>query len=146
MQARRALVQFGTDNHPVYYASRTLTSAEKNYQNLEREAMKTVWGMEKFHYFLYGKSFTLQTDQKPLVSIFRKHMIDVSPTIQRIAIHAWQYQFKPKYISGKMNIITDTLSRVTPLDFEAQYVDKEVLAVKILTYVAIEETDKDEEL
>ena len=39
------------DNHPIYYASRTLTSAEKNYQNLEREAMAAVWGMEKFHYF-----------------------------------------------------------------------------------------------
>ena len=58
------------ENHPVYYASRTLTSAEKNYQNLEREAMAAVWGMEKFHYFIYGKIFTLQTDQKPLVSIF----------------------------------------------------------------------------
>ena len=77
------------DSHPVYYASQTLTSAEKNYQNLEREAMAAVWGMEKFHYFLYGKNFTLQTDQKPLVSIFRKHMIDVSPRIQRIAIRAW---------------------------------------------------------
>ena len=58
------------DNNPVYYASCTLTSAEKNYQNLKWECMATVWGMEKFHYFLYGKHFTLQTDQKPLVSIF----------------------------------------------------------------------------
>ena len=47
------------------------------------------WGMEKFHYFLYGRKFILQTDQKPLVSIFRKHMIDVSPRIQRITIRAW---------------------------------------------------------
>ena len=69
------------DDKPIYFASRTLTSAEKNNQNLEREAMATVWGMEKFHYFLYGRQFILQTDQKPLVSIFRKHMIDVSPRI-----------------------------------------------------------------
>ena len=27
--------------------------------------------MEKFHYFLYGKEFTLETDQKPLVSIYK---------------------------------------------------------------------------
>ena len=90
------------DNNPVYYASHTLTSAEKNYQNLEWECMAAVWGMEKFHYFLDGKHFTLQTDQKPLVSIFQKHMIDVSPRIQWIAIRAWQYQFEPQYISGKM--------------------------------------------
>ena len=35
--------------------------------------------MEKFHYFLYGKEFTLETDQKPLVSIYKKHMVDISP-------------------------------------------------------------------
>ena len=74
------------EEQPIYYASRALTSAEKNYQNLEREAQAAVWGMEKFHYFLYGRKFILQTDQKPLVSIFKKHMIDVSPRIQRITI------------------------------------------------------------
>ena len=60
------------DNKPVYFASRTLTPSEKNYQNLERECMAAVWGMEKFHYYLYGGHFTLQTDQKPLVIIFQK--------------------------------------------------------------------------
>ena len=34
--------------------------------------LETIWGMEKFHYFLYGKEFTLETDQKPLVSIYKK--------------------------------------------------------------------------
>ena len=53
----------------VCYASRALTKTEQNYQNLEREALGTIWGMQKFHYFLYGKEFTLETDQKPLVSI-----------------------------------------------------------------------------
>ena len=42
----------------VCYASRALTKTEENYQNLEREAPGTIWGMEKFHYFLYGKEFT----------------------------------------------------------------------------------------
>ena len=56
----------------ICYASRALTKTEQNYQNLEREALGTIWGMEKFHYFLYGKEFTLETDQKPLVSIYKK--------------------------------------------------------------------------
>ena len=46
----------------VCYASRALTKTEQNYQNLGREALGTLWGMEKFHYFLYGKEFTLETD------------------------------------------------------------------------------------
>ena len=48
------------DSKPVMFASRALTGAEKNYQNLERECLATIWGMEKFHYFLYGKHFTLE--------------------------------------------------------------------------------------
>ena len=63
------------DARPVMFVSRALTGAEKNYQNLERECLAMIWGMEKFHYFLYGKQFTLETDQKPLVSIYKKHMV-----------------------------------------------------------------------
>ena len=43
---------------------------ESNYQNLEYETLGTIWGMKKFHYFLYGNKFTLETDQKPLVPIY----------------------------------------------------------------------------
>ena len=40
--------------------------------------------MEKFHYFLCGKEFTVETDQKPLVSIYKKHIVDISPRVQRL--------------------------------------------------------------
>ena len=55
----------------VMFALRAMTGAEKNYQNLEWECLTTIWGMKKFHYFLYGKQFTLETNQKPLVAIYR---------------------------------------------------------------------------
>ena len=134
------------EEQPIYYASRALTSAEKNYQNLEREAQAAVWGMEKFHYFLYGRKFILQTDQKPLVSIFRKHMIDVSPRIQRITIQAWQYDFVPQHIPGRINVIADSLSRVTPLEFQNSNAEKDILAVNFLQYSSIEERERDEVL
>ena len=125
---------------------RALTSAEKNYQNLEHEAQAAVWGMEKFHYFLYGRKFILQTDQKPLVSIFRKHMIDVSPRIQRITIRAWQYDFVPQHIPGRINVIADSLSRVTPLEFQDFNAEKDILAVNFLQYSSIKERERDEML
>ena len=102
--------------------------------------------MEKFHYFLYGRKFILQTDQKPLVSIFRKHMIDVSPRIQRITIHAWQYEFEPQHIPGRNNVISDALSRVTPLEFQDSNAEKDILAVNFLQYSSIEEKERDEVL
>ena len=134
------------EEQPIYYASRALTSAEKNYQNLEREAQAAVWGMEKFHYFLYCRKFILQTDQKPLVSIFRKHMIDVCPRIQRITIRAWQYDFVPQHIPGRINVIADSLSRVTPLEFQDSNAEKDILAVNFLQYSSIEERERDEVL
>ena len=110
---------FGTvilqDNKPTYFASRSLTLAEKNYQNLEQECMAAIWGMEKFHFYLYGKEFLLQSDQKPLTSIFNKHLVDVSPRVQRIAMHSWPYTFKTEWIPGKDNAIADRLSRVSPM-------------------------------
>ena len=102
--------------------------------------------MEKFPYFLYGSKFILQTDQKPLVSIFRKHMIDVSPRIQRITIRAWQYDFVPQHIPGRINVIADSLSRVTPLEFQDSNAEKDILAVNFLQYSSIEERERDEML
>ena len=96
---------------PVMFASRALTGAEKNYQNLERECLAMIWGMEKFHYFLYGKQFTLQTDQNPLVSIYRKHMVEILPRIQRLVVRSFPYQpFNIQYRRGKEIPLADALS------------------------------------
>ena len=68
---------------PIYFASRAISHTESNYQNLACETSGTIWGMENFHYFLYGNKFTLETDQKPLVFIHQKHLVDVSLRVQR---------------------------------------------------------------
>ena len=97
-------------------------------------------------YFDRNKEIILQTDQKPLVSIFRKHMIDVSSRIQRITIRAWQYDFVPQHIPGRINVIADSLSRVTPLEFQDSNAEKDILAVNFLQYSSIEEKERDEML
>ena len=51
---------------PVAYASRTLTTAEKNYSQLEKEALALVFGVGKFHNYLYGKHFIIESEQQPL--------------------------------------------------------------------------------
>ena len=103
----------------VCYASRALTKTEQNYQNLEREALGTMWGMEKFHYFLYGKEFTLEADQKPLVRIYKKHMADISPRVQRLIVRSFPYlPFHVIYKKGKDIPVAGALSHVTPMDPE----------------------------
>ena len=55
---------------PVAYASRTLSVSEKNYSQLEKEALSLIFGLRKFHQYLYGRRFTLVTDHQPLTTIF----------------------------------------------------------------------------
>ena len=54
---------------PIAYASRTLSSTEKKYAQVEKEALSLIFGVKRFHQFLYGKPITLVTDHKPLPAI-----------------------------------------------------------------------------
>ena len=113
----------------ICYASRALTKTEQNYQNLEREALGTIRGMEKFHYFLYGKEFTLETDQKPLVSIYKKHMVDISPRVQRPTVRSC---FSKSYTEKEHIPVADALSCLTPMDPEDN-IQLPIIAVNMIT-------------
>ena len=54
----------------IAYASRTLSTSECNYTQLEMEALALIYGVQKFHSYLYGQSFILHTDHKPLTAYF----------------------------------------------------------------------------
>ena len=42
---------------PVAFASRTLSTSERNYAQVEKEALSIIFGIQKFHQFLYGQNF-----------------------------------------------------------------------------------------
>ena len=57
---------------PIGYASRILAKAERNYSQLE-EGLACIFGIKKFHSYLYGHSFQLVTDHKPLLGLFKEN-------------------------------------------------------------------------
>ncbi|XP_026281310.1 uncharacterized protein K02A2.6-like [Frankliniella occidentalis] len=62
----------GLEEHaPILFASRTLSKAERNYSQLDREALAIIFGVTKFHQYLYGlgQEFQILTDHKPLISL-----------------------------------------------------------------------------
>ena len=97
---------------PVYFASKALTETQKGYVAIELESLAVTWAMEKFHHFLYGNQFTLETDQKPLEAILNKSLHQATPRLQRILIRTFPYNFKIRYIPGLTNQIADCLSRL----------------------------------
>ena len=58
---------------PIGYVSRSLSKAERNYSQLEKEGLACIFGVKKFHSYLFGHSFELVTDHKPLLTLLNEH-------------------------------------------------------------------------
>eukprot|EP00112_Aurelia_sp_Birch-Aquarium-sp1_P002966 Seg1331.1 transcript_id=Seg1331.1/GoldUCD/mRNA.D3Y31 product="putative protein K02A2.6" protein_id=Seg1331.1/GoldUCD/D3Y31 len=100
---------------PIAYASRTLSSSERNYAQLEKEALATIFGVKKFHRYLYGRTFTLVTDHKPLISIIGAQ--SGIPTLAAARLQRWAlilaaYQYKLLYRKSSDHANADALSRL----------------------------------
>ena len=99
---------------PIAYASRTLTAAEKNYSQLEKEALAVVYAAGKLHNYFYGRQFVIESDHQPLSYIFSDSKA-ISPTassrIKRWALTLSAYSYTIKYKPGKNLGNADALSR-----------------------------------
>ena len=52
------------------FASRVLSPSEQKYSQIDKEALAIIYGVEKFHEYLYCQKFTIFSDHKPLMYIF----------------------------------------------------------------------------
>ena len=96
---------------PVIYASRSLTSAEQNYAQIEKELLAIVFACGRFHQFVYGNDIDVQSDHKPLEAIMTKPLSQTPPRIQRLLIRLQKYNLTAHFVPGKLMFIADTLSR-----------------------------------
>lgn len=108
---------------PVYFASKRLSPAEKNYSQIDREGLALVFALKRFRYFLLGRPFLARTDHKPLIGLFGKGRPvphNANSRIQRWALLLSQYDYDLVHKAGKDNVVADALSRL-PIrdDFES---------------------------
>ena len=71
-----------------------------------------VHGVERFHAYLYGRSFTITTDHKPLEMICSKPIASAPPRLQRLLVKIQGYDYSVKYRPGKEMVVLDALSRL----------------------------------
>ena len=107
-------IQSDGSEHPVAYASRSLSPAEQNYSHLDKEALAIIFGVGKFRQYISGRTFILYTDHKPLIHIFSESKsipVMASARLQRWALTLSAYSYTIKYKSGKQQSNADALSR-----------------------------------
>ena len=100
---------------PIAFASRTLSKSQKNYAQIEKEALGLVFGVRRFHQYLYGRKFTLVTDHKPLTTIFgpKKGI----PTLAAARLQRWglvltAYNYEIEFKPTEKHSNADCLSRL----------------------------------
>ena len=91
----------------------TLSQSERNYSQIDKEALALIYGIRKFHNYLFGRKFTLVTDHKPLTSIFgpKKGVPSVAAArLQRWALLLAAYDYNIEFRSTDAHGNADALS------------------------------------
>ena len=89
-----------TGEKVISYASRTLSTAERNYSQIDKEALAIIFGIKKYDKYLMGRHFTLYTDHKPLVRLVDPKQATSSTAaarIQRWSFFLSNYHYTVKY-------------------------------------------------
>jgi transposase InsO family protein len=138
-------------NQPVAYAAKAFTTSQTNYPQIEKEASALRFACTKFHEYIYGKQLLIETDHKPLVSIFKKNLEDAPARLRRIMLDVMVYHPKITYKKGTELNIADTLSRDCELKIDRNEKEElEVLVILDMTETVqkelLHETKLDDEL
>ncbi|XP_048775178.2 uncharacterized protein K02A2.6-like [Ostrea edulis] len=107
----------GTEK-PIAFASRSLAPAEKNYSQIDKEALGIIWGIKKFHAYLFGRKFKLITDHQPLIHIFNPQKgvpVTSSSRLQRYSLFLSAYNYEIGFRKTSKHANADSMSRL-PLE------------------------------
>ena len=101
----------GGRDHPIAFASKQLTDAERNYTTTEREALAMVFSVKKYRHFLLMNKVIFFVDHMALRYLVNKP--DLSGRLARWILLLTEFDYTVQYKPGKMNLQADHLSRLS---------------------------------
>ena len=113
----------------ISYASKALSSVERRYSQIEREALAITWGCHHFRMYLLGSHFKVITDHKPLLHIFNSPTSQASARIDNWCLKLQSFDFDVLYSRGDLNpadYISRQLQAATQCDLMAESAEQYV--------------------
>jgi hypothetical protein len=120
---------------PIANVSKILTNSQRNYSQIQKEALAIIFGLKKFYQFIYGRRFILVTDHRPLLAMFGPGK--ETPTLAANRLTRWalllsQFDYTIEYRKTSDHGNADALSRLptgkdTQFDGEESEEDKEMV-------------------
>ena len=110
---------------PLAFFSKKLTSAERNYSAFDRELLAVYLAVRHFQYFVEGRIFHVNTDQKPLTFAFQSNAEQRLPRQSRHLTFSSEFTTDIRHTEGQSNRVADALSchiqvlECLPIDLEA---------------------------
>ena len=145
------------NGQPVAYASRSMTDAESNYAQVEKEMLAIVFGVERFEQYVYGRPVLVETDHKPLESVFKKSLLSAPKRLQRMLLRLQKFDLIVQYKKGSDMVLADTLSQafdesvekgdvnredVLGIDDLRGETEKEVESINMIQYLPVTESTR----
>ncbi|CAH2097753.1 unnamed protein product [Euphydryas editha] len=106
---------------PLAFFSRKLSPSQRKYSPYDRELLAIYESIKYFRHMLEARHFVVYTDHKPISYAFHERKANCSPRQFRHLDYISQFTTDIRHISGKSNVVADTLSRVDELSMSIDY-------------------------
>ncbi|MCG7875843.1 MAG: RNase H-like domain-containing protein, partial [Candidatus Thiodiazotropha endolucinida] len=125
------------EGQPIAYASRALTKCQQNYAQIEKETLAITFGCRKMHQYVYGRTVTVESDQKPLQAIFSKPLHQTPLRLQKLLLDLQKYDLKVIYKPGNELFLADHLSRAYLQESKEDLISDSDLSVNYLSFLPV---------
>ena len=106
-----------TTDHPVAYVSGLFRGSQLNWALLTKEAFAIYMSVKKLSFYSTDADVLLKSDHLPLKKFLQKNTLN---KVSNWAMELEAFNIRFEHVSGKANILADTLSHLVDIDLDAR--------------------------